>query len=102
MSLYSDPGLQEPCATCSLLHALPDLSYIFVPVLINSQVDGPKRSPPQLLLDLVLVDSVYSTAIVLAVCVLGVRMKRFLHQLWAGEISTMVTQWAFVTWRGPA
>lgn len=55
-------------------------SYKFIAILINGQMDGPKRASSQLFLDLVLVDPMYSSAVILAVRVLRVSVKCLLHQ----------------------
>lgn len=57
--------------------------YKFVAILIDSQMDGPERASSQLFLDLVLVDPMYSSAVILAVRVLRVSVKRLLHQFGA-------------------
>lgn len=55
-------------------------SYIFVAILINSQMDGPERASSQLFLNFVLVDPMYSSTVILAVRVLRVSVKRLLHK----------------------
>ena len=42
-------------------------TYVFMPILVNSKVDSPKRATPDLLLNDILVDEVLRLAIVLAV-----------------------------------
>lgn len=60
-----------------------DWSYKFIAILIKSQVDGAERASSQLLLDLILIDPVYGSTIVLAVRVFRTSMKRLLHRFGA-------------------
>lgn len=46
------------------------MSYIFVPMLVDSKMHGSERASPNLLFNDVLIDTVHSSSIVLAVGVL--------------------------------
>jgi uncharacterized protein YfaQ (DUF2300 family) len=52
--------------------------HIFVAVLVHSQMHSSKGTPPNLLLDEVLVDAVLSGSVIHAVAILGARIERFL------------------------
>ena len=70
-------------------------------MLINSQVNGSKRTPPNLLLDLVLIDPMYrSTAIVLAVGIFWACLQGLFDMFRARLFTVVVPQRAFVSWCG--
>ncbi len=55
------------------------LDGILVAILVDGEVDGTKRATANLLLDQVLVDTVLSGAVILAVAVLGAGIEGFLR-----------------------
>lgn len=51
------------------------MPHIFLAVLINSQMHGPKRAPSNLLLDDILIDAVHGSSVIFAIRILGVRVQ---------------------------
>lgn len=54
------------------------VSYIFITILVRSQVNGPERPSPNLLSNHILVDTVLRRAVILAGRILGAGVQRFL------------------------
>lgn len=53
-------------------------TYIFITILVRSQVNGPERSPPNLLSNHILVDTMLGRSIILAGRILRAGVQRFL------------------------
>ena len=53
-------------------------SYKFLSVLVHCQMHSTKQAPSNLMFHNVLIDAMLSLSIILAVCILGMRIESFL------------------------
>jgi hypothetical protein len=80
---------------------LPHIAHIFLAILIHGQMDSSERASPYLVFDYVLIDMVFSLAILFIICVLGSRIKRFFHRSMLGGTTAVMSKRALVGWSRP-
>ena len=61
-------------------------------------MDSSERASPYLVFDYVLIDVVFSLAILFIIRVFGSRIKRFLHRSMLGGTTTVMSKGALVRW----
>ena len=78
-----------------------EVPHIFGAMLVNRQVNSSKRSPPNLLFDNVLIDSVDCCTVILAIGVLGASVEGLFYSTGCGRLPAMMSQRALVSRRRP-
>jgi hypothetical protein len=72
--------------------SINDPSYIFLAILVDSQVYGAKRASSNFFLDDILVYPMLPTSIVFVICILGLCIQCFLDLLVMRSLSFVVSQ----------
>lgn len=68
------------------------ISYIFIPMLVISEMDSAEGTSANLLLDHVLINAMHGTSVVFTIGILGTSMQSLFDRPGTGSMATVVSQ----------
>jgi hypothetical protein len=79
-----------------LVQEASGIPHVFFPILINRQVDGAKRASSNFILDHVLINSMFSVAVVFTIRIPRLCIQSLLDVFVVGSLSLMVSKWGMI------